>query len=151
MYNIIGFFMNKMSKKTEYALMALNLFQGALAQRSTSLLTASPTLSAKDVAEKTHAPYDVVARVLQVLSSRGILKAEYGVLGGYVLHKNLDEVSLHDLIETLETSSDLAKCVSAESDCDFSKNCSIISPIHKLNHKVQNFYKSIKVSEVLNV
>ena len=146
--------MNKMNKKTEYALMALNVFND-LDLKAKGLREAAgvvhPTVSAKDIAEKTHAPYEVVARVLQVLSSRGILKAEYGVMGGYVLNKNLSEVTLHDLIEILETSSDLAKCLGSDSECDLAKNCTIMSPISKLNQKVQSFYKSIPLSEVLNV
>lgn len=86
--------MNKLSKKTEYALMALNLFQGRAMHLNMQMRSPhfqglpALILSAKEVAEKIHAPFDVVARVLQVLSSRGILKAEYGVLGGYALYKN---------------------------------------------------------------
>ncbi len=146
--------MNKMNKKTEYALMALNVFNDLnlkAKQQGQSGEYAQQTVSAKDIAEKTHAPYDVVARVLQVLSSRGILRAEYGVMGGYTLNKNLSEITLHDLIEILETSTDLAKCLGSDSECDLAKNCTIMSPIQKLNHKVQNFYKSIPLSEVLNV
>lgn len=109
------------------------------------------TVSAKDIAERTHAPYDVVARVLQVLSSRGILKAEYGVLGGYQLSKNLEEVTVHELIETLESSTELAKCLGTDNECDLFKSCSIITPITNLNLKVKNFYKSISLAEVLHV
>ena len=146
--------MNKMNKKTEYALMALNVFNDLSLKAKQQGLTANfaqQAVSAKDIAEKTHAPYDVVARVLQFLSSRGILKAEYGVMGGYTLNKDLSEITLHDLIDILETSTDLAKCLGHDSECDLAKNCTIMSPIHKLNQKVQTFYKSIPLSEVLNV
>ncbi len=147
--------MNKMSKKTEYALMALNLFYdlqlqavGARPRRDQPI---HHTISAKDIAEKIHAPFEITARVLQVLASKGILKAEYGIQGGYYLLKNLDEVSVHDLIETLESSTELTKCLSSESECDLAKTCTIVSPITTLNKKIQNFYKSISISEVLNV
>ena len=147
--------MNKMSKKTEYALMALKLFH-ELELESKGLIEKSKpvpnlTVSAKDIAERTHAPFDVVARVLQVLSSRGILKAEYGVMGGYQLSKNLEQVTVHELIEILESSTELAKCLGSDNECDLLKNCSIITPITNLNLKVQNFYKSISLAEVLHV
>jgi len=151
--------MNKLSKKTEYALMALKLFndidlesKGLKLRSNTELKNpVYMTVSAQDIAERTHAPYDVIARVLQVLSSRGILKAEYGLFGGYQLAKNLNEVTVHELMEALETSTDLAKCLASENDCELSSKCTIVSPITQLNTKVKNFYKSISLHEVLYV
>jgi Rrf2 family protein len=147
--------MNKLSKKTEYALMALKLFNDidleSKGLKSTSKSIINRTVSAQDIADQTHAPYDVIARVLQVLSSRGILKAEYGLFGGYQLAKNLNEVTVHELMEALETSTDLTKCLTSENDCDLSSKCTIVSPITQLNTKVQNFYKSISLQEVLHV
>lgn len=107
--------------------------------------------SAKQIAEITHTPYEVTARVLQVLSSHGVLKAEYGTQGGYRLIKNLAHLSVHDLMKMIEGSTELAKCLSTEKECDLSEKCTIVSPIQKLNNKVQNFYKSISVEEVLHV
>ncbi len=151
--------MNKMSKKTEYALMALKLFndidlqsKGLMPRSNNDQATPlNLTVSAKDIADRTHSPYDVIARVLQALSSRGILKAEYGIMGGYQLARSLNEITVHELIEILESSTDLAKCLATDSECDHSKNCSIVTPITNLNTKVQNFYKSITLEEVLHV
>lgn len=151
--------MNKMSKKTEYALMALKLFNDIdlqskglmprpMGNRNDPL---NMTVSAKDIADRTHSPYDVIARVLQALSSRGILKSEYGIMGGYQLAKSLNDVTVHELIDILESSTDLAKCLASDSECDHSKTCSIVTPITNLNSKVQNFYKSITLAEVLHV
>lgn len=138
--------MNMMNKKLEYALMALKYFDD---QRLESLQEV--IVSAKQIAEMTHAPYEVVARVLQILSSRGILKAEYGTQGGYRLEKNLSQITMHDLIVMIEGSTELAKCLSVDKECDLSAKCTIISPVQNLNQKVQNFYKSISIAEVLNV
>lgn len=133
--------MNKINKKTEYALMALKYFKDHMDSQ----------ISAKELAEKTHTPFEVIARVLQALSSRGILKAEYGVSGGYQLVKNLEEISVYDLMSILESSTELAKCLGAETECDLSAKCTIVSPITHLNSKVQSFYKSISLAEVLHV
>lgn len=139
--------MNKLNKKTEYALMALKYFDDISSQPDSF----NKLVSAKDLAEKTHAPFEVIARVLQALSSRGVLRAEYGVSGGYQLVKNLSDVSVFDLINILESSNDLAKCLSSDEACDLSSKCTIITPVTLLNNKVQNFYKSISLAEVLHV
>ena len=71
--------MNKMNKKMEYALMAL---------KHISLKQGAQLTSAKEIADLMHIPFEVIARVLQALSSRGLLKAEYGASGGYISDKS---------------------------------------------------------------
>ncbi len=137
--------MNKMSKKTEYGLMSLKYLKELQGNASANVI------SAKDLAEKTHAPFEVIARVLQALSSRGILKAEYGSEGGYVLVKNLKDISIYELMTILESSTELTQCLTAETSCDLSQHCNIISPVTNLNLRIQKFYKSISVDEVLHV
>ncbi len=134
--------MNKMNKKMEYALMALKL----ISEREAGELT-----SAKAVSDQMHISFDVTARVLQALSSRGLLKAEYGVDGGYSLARPLTEVSLHDLSQMLEGHTLLTKCLGNDEPCETLPTCNITSPIAKLNKKVQEFYKSVTLEEVLHV
>ncbi len=122
--------------------MALRIISG----RPAGVLT-----TAKQVADQMHIPFEVTARVLQALSSRGLLKAEYGVSGGYFLSKPLTEVSVHDLTEMLEGHTALTKCLGSDEVCEISKTCNIISPISTLNNKVQEFYKSVSLDEVLHV
>ncbi len=134
--------MNKMSKKMEYALMALRV----ISAKPEGVLT-----SAKEVSEQMHIPFDVTARVLQALSSRGLLTAEYGVSGGYFLSRPLDEISVHDLNEMLEGHVVLTKCLGLDEPCEISSTCNITAPILALNNKVKEFYKSVSLHEVLYV
>jgi Rrf2 family protein len=134
--------MNKLNKKMEYALMALKL----ISERESGELT-----SAKAVADQMRISFDVTARVLQALSSRGLLKAEYGVDGGYSLARPLNEVSLHDLSQMLEGHTLLTKCLGNDDSCETLPTCNIASPIARLNKKVQEFYKSVSLEEVLHV
>lgn len=134
--------MNKINKKMEYALMALRL----ISQRGEGELT-----SAKEVADRMQISFEATARVLQALSARGLLKAEYGMAGGYSLARPLSEVSLHDLAEMLEGHTLLAKCLGAEEACETQPTCNITNPISNLNKKIQNFYKSVSLEEVLHV
>jgi Rrf2 family protein len=134
--------MNKMSKKMEYALMALRV----ICSKPEGVLT-----SAKEVSDQMHIPFEVTARVLQALSSRGLLKAEYGMAGGYALAKSLGEISVHDLNEMLEGHAVLTKCLGHDEPCEISATCNIMSPISNLNSKVKEFYKSISLQEVLHV
>ena len=134
--------MNKMNKKMEYALMALRL----ITQRPPLALT-----TAKEVSDQMHISFESAARVLQALSARGLLKAEYGVGGGYSLARPLVSVSLHDLSEMLEGNTVLTKCLTNDEVCETLLTCNITSPISVLNKKIQEFYKSVSLEEVLHV
>jgi Rrf2 family protein len=107
--------------------------------------------SAKEVAEQMHISFEATARVLQALSARGLLRAEYGVGGGYALARPLQEVSLHDLSEMLEGHTVITKCLVNEEPCEVSSTCNITAPIFRLNKKIQDFYKSVSLHEVLHV
>ena len=134
--------MNKMNKKMEYALMALRM----ITQKSPAALT-----TAKEVSDQMHISFESAARVLQALSARGLLKAEYGVGGGYSLARPLASVSLHDLSEMLEGNTVLTKCLTNDEVCETHLTCNITGPITVLNKKIQEFYKSVSLEEVLHV
>lgn len=132
--------MVKLSRKIEYALIALK----ALSQKGSGDLT-----SAKEISILYGAPFDVVSRVLQILNQAGIVKSIQGVQGGYLLLKNLDEVSFHDLVEVIEGPLALVKCIHDNDACELKKSCNIMSPVSLLNDKINDFYKTIKISDLI--
>ena len=135
--------MNKVQRKLEYSLMALKM----MSHKRPGELT-----SAKEVAESFAAPFDVMARVLQVMAQKGILRAEHGAQGGYQITKDLSKVTLHDLVTSLQGPVEIAKCLhkaSGDGGCDIQASCNIISPIHTLNTKLNEFYKGLSVQDLL--
>ena len=118
------------------------------------MISSKPTgdlTSAKEVAEQMHISFEATARVLQQLSASGLLQSEQGVAGGYRLIKPLDQVSVHELNEMLEGAQGITKCLAKDEPCEISKTCNIVTPISNLNRKIQNFYKSVSIAEVLHV
>lgn len=132
--------MVKLSRKTEYALISLK----HLGTKNMNELT-----SAKEISNLYGAPFDVVSRVLQILNQGGIVKSIQGVQGGYLLIKNLSDVSFYELIELIEGPLSLVKCIHDNVSCEMAKSCNIISPLAALNEKITDFYKTIKISELL--
>ena len=49
--------------------------------------------SAKEVVELTGCPFDAVARVLQQMAQRAVLRSEQGAHGGYVLVRDINKVT----------------------------------------------------------
>lgn len=134
--------MNKINRKLEYALMALKYMSRKIPGELTT---------AKEVSDSFHTPFDATARVMQQMAAQkgGILRAEYGVNGGYQITKDLAKVSIHDLVEIIEGPTALVKCLHKESPCEIQGTCNIVSPVTQLNHRLTEFYKSLSLKELL--
>ena len=132
--------MNKISRKIEYALMALT----HMSQKHQGDLT-----TAKEVAETFGAPFDVVSRVLQKLAQNEVLRAEQGVNGGYMIVKDLSRVSLHEVMEMVLGPLGIAKCLHDDSSCEMAAFCNISDPMQVLNQKLETFYQSVSIRELI--
>lgn len=129
-----------MNRKLEYSLMALK----HMSQKTPGELT-----SAKEVSDSYHAPFDATARVMQVMAQKGLLRAEHGAFGGYQITKDLSKVTMHDLLNIIQGPTKIAKCMTKSEPCDLQAQCNIISPLNNLNQKLNEFYKSLSVRDVL--
>ncbi len=137
--------MNKINRKLEYALIALK-----------HMKTKSPgeLSTAKEISQHFNMPFDATARVMQILAQKGILKSEQGVNGGYQLVKDLNKLSLGELMSFILGPVHLAKCLHQEDasqpPCEILEHCSIMSPMTTLNRKLNDFYDSIRLGELLD-
>lgn len=107
--------------------------------------------SAKEVVEKTGCPFDATARVLQQMAQAGILQSEQGAHGGYALLRDLGKFAIFDLMEVIQGSLAVARCLEGEGACDLKHTCNILSPVTVLNRKLGEFYQSLSVGELLRV
>ena len=132
--------MNRLNRKIEYALMALK----NLSDKPVGELT-----NVNEVCNQTGAPFDATSRVMQIMVQEGILKSEHGARGGYALIKSLDDVSFEELLHAILGPVEIVKCANGSVDCDLFHKCNVKSPLNLLNLKLRDFYKSLKVSDLL--
>lgn len=141
-----GLFMLSLSKRVDYALIALTY----LAQRRNRVV------SAREIAEKFGLPQALVMNILKSLAGRGWLTSERGSQGGYRLCVSLDDVNVYDLVENLEGPVRLAECVvrhakpAVGDGCRIGSSCPIQSPISTLHGKWVGFLREVKLSDLLN-
>lgn len=133
--------MVKMNRKVEYSLVALK----HMSTKPQGTLT-----SAKEISETYELPFDATARALQHMAQSGLLRVEHGAAGGYCVARDLSIITLHDLINIVETPKPLAKCMDAEDSCELEKSCNIKSPMSFLNERLKQFYQGISVRELLD-
>jgi Rrf2 family protein len=135
-----GLVMNKVHRKMEYSLIALK----HMVNKKPGELT-----SAKEVADTYRSPFDVTARVMQTLAQKGVLKSEQGAHGGYLIQKDLAKLSVLELIEILNGPNKIVKCQTDRDGCEMVDHCNIISPINTLHAKLNHFYQSLNVKDLL--
>ena len=136
-----------MSKKTEYALVAL----GHLAEQP------GRVASAREIARAQALPAALLINILKNLQSHGLLRSTRGVKGGYQVATDLAALSLHELIAIVDCDGDSADgdcgCQDAAHDVtqDLEKNRvgSPHGPVQALQFKLVRFLKEVRVADLV--
>lgn len=134
--------MVKLNRKIEYALMALKIMAAKYPGQLTSV---------KEICASTQTPFDATSRVMQQMAQKQILKSEHGVHGGYFIQRDLSRVTFLDILEAVSGPVEVVRCLGEELDCEFAHACNLTSPLKVFNEKLSQFYKTLPVSELLQL
>ena len=133
--------MFKINRKLEYALIALK----HMSNNHTGQLA-----TAKEICDMYHTPFDPTSRVLQLMAQHGILKAEHGAHGGYIIVKDLGHVMFSDLIKIITGPIKIANCFHGNySHCELTACCNVISPMLNLNEKMSQLFAATSVKDLI--
>jgi Rrf2 family protein len=130
--------MLKLTRKTEYALIAL---------RHLRFVGADSIVSAKEIATQYSIPQPLLAKVLQELSRRDFIAPVQGPRGGYKLKAKLDTVSMTEFFEMMEGPLNIMDCY-FDSNCELVNTCNIRSPIQRLNESMRDMFDKMTVNDV---
>jgi len=132
--------MFKIHKKVKYALIALKY----MSSREPGELT-----TAKEICTQFDIPFDPTARVLQLMTQHGVLKAEQGAHGGYRLVGDLDKLTIYSLSQMVVGGLSVTDCASAKGACDRAHPCVLKGAMNKLNTTVVRAFKAVSVREMI--
>ena len=135
--------MLKLSKKSEYALMAA---------RYMAIKNHGTAVTAKEIADQHQISFDLVAKVLQNLTKNEITVSFQGVKGGYTLKKNPLEISLIDLIKAVEPNYQITNCLNTDvskNECSHSDCCKIKDPLAEVQKIIDNIFYETKLSQII--
>ena len=130
------------NRKTEYALIAME----HMIRKSK---IADSVTSAREVGQAYHIPLPVLAKVLQKLAGKGLVKSVHGTKGGYVLAKQPGDITLAMVVEIFEGPLAMAECFRDEKiTCPQWDGCTIKSPLYELNHKIYSLLTTTTVADL---
>ena len=120
--------MLRLSKKTDYALMAMKHL-AVRGDRGSS--------SAREIAEQYDIPIELMAKVLQRLVRRGLLESHQGTRGGYQLARLPAEISIADVIQAIDGPVTVTACSNDDDGgCDQFAKCIVRDPLWKVRQRI---------------
>lgn len=119
--------MFRLSKKTDYSLMALKHIMAKENERS----------SAREIAEAYGIPFEVLAKLLQTLARKGLLVSQHGTKGGYSPARGSASISVREVMEAIEGPVALIDCESSQrGPCEQEGRCRVRRPLAKVQQMV---------------
>lgn len=132
--------MLKLSKKTDYALMAIQY----MASKGTDRV-----VNTKEIAEEYKIPVELLAKVLQKLGKKGLIASQNGPKGGYVLAKPPEAISVLSIIQAIEGHVGITECYHNEdSHCVQMAHCNIRNPIRNIQNSIYGLLDSMSIEDM---
>ena len=132
--------MLKLSKKTDYALMAIQY----MASKGTARV-----VNTKEIAEEYKIPVELLAKVLQKLGKKGLIASQNGPKGGYVLAKTPESISVLSIILAIEGHVGITECYHNEdSQCRQMARCNIRTPLRNIQNSIYSLLDSMSIEDM---
>ncbi|MDH4164065.1 MAG: Rrf2 family transcriptional regulator [Nitrospirota bacterium] len=94
-----------------------------------------------EIADMYGIPRSFLAKILQKLVKSGIVKSYRGVKGGFSLARPAKEISVLDVVESIEGKMAMNLCLADRKKCEFLRQC----PVHHVWHNAQQkFIEELK-------
>lgn len=129
------------TRASEYAILSLIV-----------LSRADAPIDSETLSKQLAIPKSFLAKILQSLAKKDLLKSYKGVNGGFVLHKKPKEINMLEVMTAVEGKAPTVfDCSSSEKNCPFEKAelCTIWPFLNKLQFKIDDFLASMYLSDIL--
>mgnify|MGYP001110575818 CR=1 FL=1 len=132
--------MLKLTKKFEYGLLAI---------RYIAQMRNGDIATAKEIADQSGLPYELVAKILQQLAKAEIVSSVQGVKGGYRLNKPASEISFTEIADAVDDPIQLIECADNPTGCSVYPGCGIKQPLTEIQKRFRQIFSEAKVAEIL--
>ena len=109
------------------------------------------TIPSSELADKLNIPHNYVQSLGRKMKKLGLVDTVLGPLGGFFLTRNPDEVTLYDVINLMERSVKLNRCLENDRLC--SRQATSYCPVHaflnELQITVEEKLKSVTLTSIV--
>jgi Rrf2 family protein len=93
----------------------------------------------KQIAAEEEIPSHFLAKILQQLARKGLLRSSKGPTGGFALRVPPDEIRLVDIVEALDGLADYQKCASGLAECSDEMPCALHDSWKALRSRIMDY------------
>lgn len=131
--------MLRVTKLTDYATVVL------------TVLAATPdaVLSATELAERAGLETPTVSKLLKPLAQAGLVEGFRGTHGGYRLARPAGEISLIEIVETMEGPLGMTECSVHAGSCGIEDQCGVRANWRHINDVVVEALRSVTLAQML--
>ena len=139
--------MLKLSKKADYALMALQY----IASVQFGDVAKARVVNTKEIAEEHHIPVELLAKVLQTLAKQDMIESQNGPKGGYVLQRNPKSITIAQVLEAIEGPLGITDCYHEKDQglCSQWNHCNIRTPLLRVQESIYQLLNSMSINDML--
>jgi Rrf2 family protein len=129
----------QVSRKIDYGLRAMIYLAG---------IPAGKIVSLHDLATTLHLPREFLAKILKVLTARGLVRSARGAHGGYQLGRPARDISFLEVIEAVEGPVQLNVCLDHKDRCDVSASCTMYHVWKVGQDRMLEVYRGTSLAEL---
>lgn len=136
-----GKIMLKLTKKIDYGLMAIAYIAWHYEEG---------VVNTKEIAEAYNIPVELLAKILQRMVKGGVITSISGPKGGYTLSKSPSNITVAQIIETLEGDLNILNCIEeGNGRCYQFERCNIRTPMQKLEYRILELLHKTTLEELI--
>jgi len=132
--------MLRLSKKTDYALMAMKHLASDPERRAAT---------AREIAERYDIPIELMAKVLTRLVRSGLLVSHQGAHGGYELAQPPAATSVAAVLEAIDGPLIMTACAHADHACDQFSKCIVRDPLRRIRDRIAAVLTECSILEIV--
>lgn len=114
-------------------------------------VTPGRVVNTKEIAEEYNIPLELLAKVLQTLAKHDMIESHNGPKGGYVLGRSAGEITIAQILESIEGPLGITDC-SHEKDgdvCSQREHCNIRTPLLKVQDSIYQLLNNMTLQDML--
>lgn len=135
----------KLKKETDYALrIMLHLVLN-------KTLNKNNVITSKSIANIECIPEHFCIKILKKLANAKIITIHRGILGGYTLLKDSNQITLKEIIQLIEKDTSINECIHSKKNCSAGKEeCYIRETLIFIQNTLFDIMENITFSDIIN-
>lgn len=102
----------------------------------------------KNIAEQEGIPAHFLAKILQQLARKGLLRSSKGPTGGFALRMDPADISLFTIVEALDGMTEYQHCASGLSECSDEMPCSMHDSWVALRSRIMDYLERNTIADL---